>query len=258
MSRFPTMLFCLAVGLGACGDDSRPIAGPLSPSESCAVLGATKELQRAICAADAAGVSDALSSMLSDFQPALSQGAGALSSEDEISRILEFRRLQFSILYRIFNKDQTVGRDLPWPSITSPDFRTVLAGHLAGSVRNRLTPYSLKEFGDYALQRLQQEAPTPGARTLVLLGTAEVPDLVAILRPYLFDAPDYRLWAAIGLAQSCTQGAADALEEARRLSLSSDESWWMQLQGALDQHQSVQRDWCRNDEVLPANSTVRE
>jgi hypothetical protein len=251
---------CSTIVLWACGTDVRPRADSLPPFEQCRVPDAAEELQSAICVADPNGISQALQRAFSVSQPALVRGKPPSSDkdfEDFWRRMKEFRKQQYSILYRVFSGDRTVGTNMPWDAIMAPDFRTAVANRLANSVRDGSTAYGLKEFGDYALERLQTEAPDPRPATLELLGTADVPGLVAILRPYLFEARELRFSAAHGLALSCTDEATDLLLEAHSNQLFGDESSMRRLEGFLDLHRRVHGAWCANDETLSANPPER-
>lgn len=248
-------LLCALLALGACHTDPPPKPTAVVPLESCRVPRATKELEAVLCAADQTRLSEAVDDTFSITQPALSLGQEYLT-EDELSRrVLDFWNVQYEVLYKTFTGDRSVGTDLPWDALMTPEFRTDVAKRVALGVRNGHTDYSLAEIGEYARGQLREEAPTPRAVTISLLGAADVPDLVEILTPYLRN-DWFRFDAARGLSLSCQPEAMQALLAARQDTGFRDEDSAKRLDGILDEHRRFVSHWCKLREAAEDEAAI--
>lgn len=255
LTRRTFPLLCALLALGACHTDSRPEPTSVVPLESCRVPSAAKELEAVLCAADQNRLDEAVRDAFRLKEPALSQGQENLTKDDLARRLLSLWAVQHEVLYKVFTGDRSVGTDLPWNALMTPEFRTEVAMHVAQGVRNGHTDYSLAEIGEYARSQLRAEAPSPRAATLALLGAADVPDLVEILTPYLHNDPS-RLYAAYGLSLSCKPEAIELLLAAREHTGFRDPDSAKWLDGILDEHRRFVSHWCKVREAAEDEAAI--
>jgi hypothetical protein len=203
---------------------------PSTKSVQCNVPGVGVALRDALCKGSASEIREVL--FRADSKP----------FEASHTHLLE-------VIKRLWVRDRSYGKELPWPALESVWVRAVFVDYLAQGVRNAEIEGSLVDMQSVALEMIRSaKRDSDQLEGLRLLGITDAQDQVPLLRSTALSTEVPMLWrrnAIEALGYICAAQAAAALQEIESMAGEKNVELKQIVARAQMTRERLRTSWCR-------------